>query len=214
MLAINTAFINANLALETTTATILKDIDSRSKHSENVLKTIDDMCQEAKIDILDVKKVGVVVGPGSFTGLRIGVAIAKALACVNPDLKIVSISSLELMAYNVVKQKLCNGDFVCALNGLSDLFFVANFDKNGNKTKNERMISRKEFESLNNPIFALENDIDLDNVKNIEITSKILLEFMKNKDNQGCYVNLEDLEPMYLRLSQAEDNLLKKNNKI
>lgn len=214
MLAINTAFINANLALKTTKTTILKDIDSRSKHSENVLKTIDDMCQEAEIDILDIEEIGVVVGPGSFTGLRIGVAIAKALACANPSLKIVAISSLELMAYNVVKQKLCNENFVCALNGLSDLFFVANFDKNGVKTKNERMISKEEFESTNDPIFALENDVDSSRVKNIEITSQTLLEFMENKVTQGCYVSLEDLEPMYLRLSQAEDNLLKKNNKI
>ena len=88
MLAINTAFMTANLALKTAKGkTVLKDIDAKSKHSENVLKTIDQMCEEANVNILDVKTVAVVVGPGSFTGLRIGTAIAKALGAVNKDLK-------------------------------------------------------------------------------------------------------------------------------
>ena len=42
MLAINTAFMTANLALQTSDGKIvLRDIDAKSKHSENVLKTID-----------------------------------------------------------------------------------------------------------------------------------------------------------------------------
>ena len=46
MLAINTAFLDANLALQTEKGVSLKTIDAKAKHSENVLKTIDEMCQE------------------------------------------------------------------------------------------------------------------------------------------------------------------------
>ena len=94
MLAINTAFLTANLALESSSGVFTKTLDAKSKHSENVLKNIDELCKEANIDILDVDTVAVVTGPGSFTGLRIGVAIAKALGCVNKNLKFVSVSSL------------------------------------------------------------------------------------------------------------------------
>ena len=70
MLAINTAFMTANLALETPDGrTIYRELDAHSKHSENVLKTIDEMCQEGGVDVLDMETVAVVVGPGSFTGL-------------------------------------------------------------------------------------------------------------------------------------------------
>ena len=53
MLAINTAFMTANLALKTADGqVVLKDIESKSKHSESVLKVIDEMCQETGITYL------------------------------------------------------------------------------------------------------------------------------------------------------------------
>ena len=213
MLAINTAFMNANLALKTQKRESFRDIDSRSKHSENVLKTIDEMCQEANIDILDIETVGVVIGPGSFTGLRIGIAIAKALACVKKDMKFVSVSSLELMAYIVAKQGLSNGNFVCVLNALSDLYFVAYFDKNGVKLQKERMIDENAFKSIKEPIFALKDDLEETVFQYIEISSEDLLSFVKEKSQKEEFTEIVELEPMYLRLSQAEDNLLKKSKK-
>ena len=214
MLAINTAFMTANLALKTPNGKVfLKDIDAHSKHSENVLKTIDEMCQEANIDVLDVGTVAVVVGPGSFTGLRIGTAVAKALGCVNYDLKFVAMSSLELMASIVVNKKLNKGNFVCALNALSDLYFVAYFDKTGIKLQEERMIEKQEFLAIKDQIFGLKGDLNDKNINEIEITCSDMLSFAEEEENLGKFVSVNDLLPVYLRPSQAEDNLLKKSKK-
>ena len=214
MLAINTAFMTANLALKTPNGkVVLKDIDAHSKHSENVLKTIDEMCQEANIDVLDVGTVAVVVGPGSFTGLRIGTAVAKALGCVNHDLKFVAMSSLELMASIVVNKKLNKGNFVCALNALSDLYFVAYFDKTGIKLQEERMIEKQEFLAIKDQIFGLKGDLNDKNINEIEITCSDMLSFAVEEENLGKFVSVNDLLPVYLRPSQAEDNLLKKSKK-
>lgn len=214
MLAINTAFMTANLALKTPNGkVVLKDIDAHSKHSENVLKTIDEMCQEANIDVLDVGTVAVVVGPGSFTGLRIGTAVAKALGCVNHDLKFVGMSSLELMASIVVNKKLNKGNFVCALNALSDLYFVAYFDKTGIKLQEERMIEKQEFLAIKDQIFGLKGDLNDKNINEIEITCSDMLSFAEEEENLGKFVSVNDLLPVYLRPSQAEDNLLKKSKK-
>ncbi|MDE6583182.1 MAG: tRNA (adenosine(37)-N6)-threonylcarbamoyltransferase complex dimerization subunit type 1 TsaB, partial [Clostridia bacterium] len=120
MLVINTAFMTANLGLETADGKIcVKELDAKAKHSENVLKTIDELCEETGVNVLDVGTVAVVTGPGSFTGLRIGVSIAKALGCVNEGLKFLSLSSLELMAYISVKNHKHDTDFVCAIDALS-----------------------------------------------------------------------------------------------
>lgn len=214
MLAINTAFMTANLALKTPNGkVVLKDIDAHSKHSENVLKTIDEMCQEANIDVLDVGTVAVVVGPGSFTGLRIGTAVAKALGCVNHDLKFVGMSSLELMASIVVNKKLNKGNFVCVLNALSDLYFVAYFDKTGIKLQEERMIEKQEFLAIKDQIFGLKGDLNDKNINEIEITCSDMLSFAEEEENLGKFVSVNDLLPVYLRPSQAEDNLLKKSKK-
>ena len=202
MLAINTAFMTANLALSANGMTFVRDIDAKSKHSENVLKTIDDLCQEAQIDITDVNTLSVVLGPGSFTGLRIGTAIAKSLGSVKKDLKLIGVSSLELMAYIIVKNKLNkDNEFVCVLNALSDLFFVCKFDSRGIKLGDERMIDKAEFEALNVPIFALKGDMPKYKLDEIEISSLDLLEFSQQKTQNGDFCSLEEMVPIYLRAS-------------
>lgn len=214
MLAINTAFMTANLALKTADGqVVLKDIESKSKHSENVLKVIDEMCQETKTNVLEVGTVAVVVGPGSFTGLRIGTAVAKALGCVNEKLKFLALSSLELMAYKVQKAKLANGKFVCVINALSDLFFVAYFDKNGIKLVNEKMIDKTEFEKIDLPIFCLRGDLRQSTCKEIDLECEDLLEFALKEEAAEKFVGEDELLPMYLRLSQAEAALAKKEKK-
>ncbi len=214
LLVINTAFLTANLALKTNDKTILKDLDAKSKHSENVLKTIDSMCQEANIDILDVDSVAVVVGPGSFTGLRIGVAIAKALGCVKKQLNFISLSSLQFMAYIIAKKRLCNSNFACIINALSGKYFICKFDKNGNPVDEETMVEEDFVKSLNIPIFALLGDVKNFHVNEISLNCIDLLDFASIKDNQHEYVNIDVLLPKYIRPSQAEDSLLKKSKKM
>ena len=215
MLVINTAFMTANLALKTNDGqAVLKDIEAKSKHSESVLKTIDQMCQETNINVLEVGTVAVVVGPGSFTGLRIGTAVAKALGCANRDLKFVALSSLELMAYIVYKKHLAQDNFVCTLNALSDLFFVAYFDKNGIKLDSEKMIDKETFEKIDLPLFSLKGDLNNPKCQEIEIDCEDLLEFALLKEEKKEFVSESELLPVYLRLSQAEDNHKKMQKKI
>lgn len=214
MLAINTAFMTANLALKTADGQIvLKDIEAKSKHSESVLKVIDEMCQETGTNVLNVGTVAVIVGPGSFTGLRIGTSVAKALGCVKEDLKLIALSSLEFMAYNVYKNTRASTDFVCVINALSDLFFVAYFDKNGIKLVNEKMIEKDEFEKIELPIFSLKGDLRSSKCIEIEPSCADLLDFALLKESKGEFVTEGELLPLYLRLSQAEDNLAKKTKK-
>lgn len=214
MLAINTAFMTANLALKAPNGQIdLKDIDAKSKHSENVLKTIDLMCEQAGISVTDLKTLAVVVGPGSFTGLRIGTAIAKALYCVENNLKLIAISSLELMAYIASKKKLVDGNFVCVINALSNLFFVCKFDKNGIKISNEQMIEKAEFDLIKEDKVVLKGDLPFGDFVEIEITGQDFLDFALLKESKKEFVSEQNLVPVYLRLSQAEDMLAKKSKK-
>lgn len=211
MLAINTAFMTANIALKSDNKVFFRDVDAKSKHSENVLKVIDELCQEAEVDIMDIDVLSVVLGPGSFTGLRIGTAIAQALGCANKTLKFVGVSSLELMAYIIAKNKLNkNEEFICVINALSDLFFVAKFDENGNILTEQQIIGKDEFESLNQPVFALKDDLPKYNLQTVEISCEALLEYSIIKAEKQEFLSQEEMMPIYLRASQAEDSLKNK----
>lgn len=49
-------------------------------HSQNVLGLINELLEKKKVDIAEITKISVNIGPGSFTGLRVGTAIANTLA--------------------------------------------------------------------------------------------------------------------------------------
>ena len=207
LLAINTAFMDANIGLVLDNNKILgRTIDAKSKHSENVLKTIDEMCEEGSVLFRDIDKVAIVVGPGSFTGIRIGVAIIKALGSVNTNLKVYPITSLELMAYIYLQNH--KEKITCVLNALSNLYFVASFDENGKKIKKENMVEKLDHDDK---LVVLKGDLVLDDTDSVEMDTSSLINFAKEILKEKDGISAEKLEPLYLRPSQAEANL--KTNK-
>jgi tRNA threonylcarbamoyladenosine biosynthesis protein TsaB len=82
--------------------TILYDvvINTGANHSEILLPAIDEACRQSRLKINDIDLFACTLGPGSFTGLRIGVSTLKGLlfATGRPG---VGISALEALALNV-----------------------------------------------------------------------------------------------------------------
>ncbi len=70
-------------------------------HSLALLEMVDEVLSEGKVQLRDVDYLAVGVGPGSFTGLRIGIGVAQSLAYSN-GINIIPISSLEIIALNVL----------------------------------------------------------------------------------------------------------------
>ena len=72
-------------------------VEQRAFHSENILVVIDEILQERSLTMKDIDVIGVGVGPGLFTGLRVGISAAHAFAHAL-DIPLVYFSSLELTA--------------------------------------------------------------------------------------------------------------------
>ena len=75
-------------------------LNVRSTHSEKLLKQIDLLLAEAGWQPADLDLLAAVTGPGSFTGLRIGIATVKGLAQII-DKPVIGVSSLEMLAMNL-----------------------------------------------------------------------------------------------------------------
>lgn len=69
------------------------------KGSETVMPLIDKILNTAKLKVSELDAIGACIGPGSFTGIRIGLATVKSL-CYAADKKSFGFTSTELMAYN------------------------------------------------------------------------------------------------------------------
>lgn len=72
--------------------------DASSSHSEDLIENIDAVLQEAGLDLSAVELFAAAIGPGSFTGLRIGLATVKSLA-VSLDRRCVGISTLSAISH-------------------------------------------------------------------------------------------------------------------
>ncbi len=75
-------------------------VDNKLTHSIKLMPIVERALEEAEVKASDIDVFAVSTGPGSFTGLRIGVATAKALAYA-VDKKIVGVSSLKVLANNL-----------------------------------------------------------------------------------------------------------------
>lgn len=161
---------------------------------------VDDLLQQTDIKVTQIEKLFVSVGPGSFTGVRIGLTFAKVLAW-SRDIPVVPVSSLEVLASSSDSEIL-----VPILNARRGFVYAAIYDKNLNPVmgdayilleelknklrdyKDIAYISCDEFDfSVNKPQYQLENIIK------------------KHYNDPG--VNPHSLVPHYIKKTEAEEKL-------
>lgn len=81
----------------------LKEIHEGFSHAEKLTRCIETVCEEASVLLADLDAVAVSSGPGSYTGLRIGVSTAKGL-CFALDLPLISVPTLYGIAFGLRKK--------------------------------------------------------------------------------------------------------------
>lgn len=93
----------------------LKETDKENSHSKLLSVFIEEIFKENKISAKDLSAVAVSKGPGSYTGLRIGVSLAKGL-CYGADLPLISVDTLSALAQAYQKsQKPAKNDLLCPM---------------------------------------------------------------------------------------------------
>ena len=157
----------------------MKNLESKSKHSEITMPTIDSLFSELKLDIKDISEVIVVNGPGSFTGERIAVTIGKTIAyCLSIPIKV--IDSLSIMAINIDKDT----KYVSLpdRNGA----FVGVFDKNNKPLEDFLYLNKSNYEEYVNKYEVIDN---------VEIDYEKVYEYIKGIES----INPHEAKPLYVK---------------
>ena len=103
ILNIETATTNCSVSLskEGKTIVLKEENDKNYSHSEKLHVFIDDVLKQARVSSKDLSAIAISKGPGSYTGLRIGVSAAKGL-CFALDIPLISVATLKSLAHQVI----------------------------------------------------------------------------------------------------------------
>lgn len=199
-----TLFIDTSLA--DVSIAILKDNKILSKieksipneHSKYAISYIDEVLKNSNIKASDVDNIMVVNGPGSFTGIRIGLTIAKVYAYLL-NINVTLISSLKSLALS------SEGEYILSLiDARNNNYYLGLYDSNYNEVINEHFSNIEEVNQIldryKNVKIVTNTDIKIDNYNKINVLDieKIITYY---KDIPS--VNAHQVLPNYLKLPQV-----------
>lgn len=105
ILLIETATTSCSVALAADNEILaLRELNQRNIHAEVITVYIEDVFKEAGLNYHELDAVAVSCGPGSYTGLRIGVSTAKGL-CFSLDKPLIAVETLSAMAHGLISRK-------------------------------------------------------------------------------------------------------------
>lgn len=203
-LFIDTSSLNLILSIIDNNKILYKYIESVEQDMSNkIIPMIDDGFKKCPFELKDIDKIFIVNGPGSFTGVRIGVTVAKTIAyCFHID--VVPISSLEFIATTN-----CDKEYIVPLiDARRGNVFAGIYDKNLNNILPDQLINYNELINNLNSNYQLIGYNISDAIEPSYDILKIINKHLNDKP-----INPHLLNPRYLKLTEAEEKLNDKKNK-
>ena len=196
-------------------------INTKTTHSQKLMPMIENMLNISDLNINEMDLIAVCEGPGSFTGLRIGMATAKAISHVN-NLPIIGVNSLEILAGNM---NLCDKKICSILDAQRTQVYMGQYKFENNKLVEIKSVdvveidelleelksSNEEWILVGEAVYKYEDKIkEIENIyipapsHNVNKASSLctiaMNKYNQNIDVYDCYT----INPVYIRKSQAE----------
>ena len=200
-------------------------INNKLTHSVTLMPVVSDLLRNSGITTEDIDLFAVANGPGSFTGLRIGISAVKGMAFAASK-PCAAVSTLEAMAYNVA---ICDGVVCASIDARCNQVYIALFRIEDGKverlTEEEclktdeaaRMLSEYDDDIMlvGDGAFIMKKATDNERMENVKIAPDPL----RYQTGYGVclaavnapQLSPEQLMPMYLKLPHAQRELMAKN---
>lgn len=210
ILNIETATKNCSVALAKEGKTILyKEIAEEGySHAERLHVFIEEIIKEAGITYQDISAIAVSQGPGSYTGLRIGVSAAKGL-CFALGIPLIAVDTLQILASQA---KVANGFIIPMLDArrmeVYSAIYTSNFENK--RAVQAEIITENSFDDLEETIYFVgdcaekckpfltkENFVFLEEIKYPSAKEMSFLSYEKYQKNDT--VDVAYFEPYYLK---------------
>ncbi len=220
ILCLETATPSCSVALVHNGEVLACEEDPKGQnHSEKITLFIDSVMKKAGISYDQLDAVAVSMGPGSYTGLRIGVSTAKGI-CYAVSKPLIAVETLEAMAYggkvviSTERSERRNLLLIPAIDARRMEVYAAIFDENVNKIKDTEavIIDENSFSDLKKDhhlylfgdgadkcadLFA--NDEKITVIKDFYCSAKYMNTIAQQKLNNKDFVDVAYFEPFYLK---------------
>jgi len=183
-------------------------------HSKLIIQLIDQSLKDAKIKINEVDAFAVSMGPGSYTGLRIGVSTIKGL-CYSLEKPLISINTLEILSKSALNHiNNYNDFFICPMIDARRMeVFTKMLDNDFNEVENDKalILDDKSFNDTcggksiyffgdgSNKFQKITNNKNFHFIDNIISSSKHMGELANIKYENNQFENLTTFEPFYIK---------------
>ena len=218
ILAVDTSTEACSVALQIGNEIIAKFADEPRSHSRLLMPMVQQVLAEAQIKVNQLDAIGVSIGPGSFTGLRIGFAAVQGMA-YGADIPVVPIPTLKLMVATYSRQQnTVVGEITALLDARMSEFNLGRYKLEDNHQivalEDDRLVSAEQVIALieaNNPSAIIGDSGNLfetapqlaDQITQIYPNAIDILPMALQQFNQGLAVNIESIDLVYLRGTEA-----------
>lgn len=218
ILAVDTSTEACSVALQIGSECIAKYSEEPRSHSRLVMPMVQQVLAEAEIKVNQLDAIGVSIGPGSFTGLRIGFAAVQGMA-YGADIPVVPVSTLELMVATYRRQENAQaGEIIALLDARMSEFNLGRYQLGDNHQvkalQTDQLVSAEqaiELLAANQPsaIIGDAGNLFESAPQHSGLFTKIypnaidILPIAMQQLAQGSAVNIEAVDLVYLRGTEA-----------
>ncbi|MDE7086804.1 MAG: tRNA (adenosine(37)-N6)-threonylcarbamoyltransferase complex dimerization subunit type 1 TsaB [Clostridia bacterium] len=167
--------------------------DCAMNHSVTLMDEIDAALNEAGLTPADCDYFVAVTGPGSFTGIRIGISCIKGYA-VALGKRAVGVTTFDMLSYNVNS----GCDYLIAVDAMHSNYYVCGYAGGGGQNLAPCYLSEAELIKLGRPVYGFE-ELDLPLYTKLNVKNCLIPAAFKCADKEG------GMDALYVKKSQAEE---------
>ena len=183
--------------------------DESFRHSELLTSSIQNILNENNLDVNGLSAVSIGIGPGSFTGLRIGFSVAKGI-CYPHNIDLIGISSLKIIANSVITE---NKNIISLIKDKGEHYYICKYNNDLKEIFEPKikLIDRDYIFSLLNEesVIVVNTDESKKFISNIvkeekkifkrTISSTDMISLSHKSLNEKKFENIAYIEPMYVK---------------
>jgi len=205
LLAFETSIGNCSVALLFNNKQHFVMSENKLMQSEELIVMVNAVLKENGVTYQDLDGIACTLGPGSFTGIRVGIAAARGMKKVLQTVKLIGVSTLEVMVHETPNKLTQGKKILSALKAYGDEFYTQEFSSDKNSLSEIQLISKEDLiQNMNQYDLIISDNQHEFKCHSVEITALSVL--TRAKQIFSSTQDKNDIAPLYIKSPSIHRN--------